>query len=70
MPCLLLHAGHFVTVEELWEAAGLIIDHTAGVVPGASQRTQKELSLFGITSQLREYTEAVHMQQYDGGYRI
>lgn len=63
MPCLLLHVGHFVTVEELWEAADLIIDHTAGVVPGASQGTKKELSLFGITSQLRGNTEAARMQR-------
>lgn len=65
MPCLLPHVRHLVTVEELRDAADLIIHHAASVVPGASQRTQEEVPLFGETSQLRENTTA-DMQQSEG----
>lgn len=68
MPCLLLRVGHLVTVEELREAADLIIHHAVSVLPGASQRTQEELSLFGVTSQLRENTKTAHMQQSEGDH--
>lgn len=50
MPRLLLHIGHLVTVEELREAADLIVHHTASVLPGATQRAQEQLTLFGVTS--------------------
>lgn len=57
MPRHLLGVGHPVTVDELREAAELVVDHAAGVFPRASQRTQEELSLFGVTSQLRQITK-------------
>lgn len=63
MPCLLPHVGHLVTVEELRKAADLIIHHTASVLPGAAQRAQEQLALFGETSQLRKNVETAHMQQ-------
>lgn len=52
MPRLLLQAGHLVTVEQLREAAELIVHHAASVVPGASQRAQEELPVSGVASQL------------------
>lgn len=54
MPRHLLHVGHPVTVDELGDAADLIVDDAAGVFPRASQRTQEELSIFGVTPQLWE----------------
>lgn len=61
MPCLLLHVGHLVTVEELRKAADLIIYHTASILPGAAQRAQEQLTFFGVTSQLGENTETAHI---------
>lgn len=55
MPRLLLHVGHLVTVEELREAANLIIHHTASVLPSAAQRSQEQLTVFGVTPQLRRW---------------
>lgn len=57
MPGLLLHVGQLVTVEELRKAADLIVHHTASVVPGAAQRAQEQLTLFGVTSQLKTNTQ-------------
>lgn len=57
MPRHLLRVGHPVTVDELREAAELVVDHAASVFPRASQRTQEELSLLGVTSQLRRITK-------------
>lgn len=57
MPGHLLGVGHPVTVDELREAAELVVHHAASVFPRASQRTQEELSLFGVTSQLRQITK-------------
>lgn len=57
MPRHLLRVGQPLTVDELREAAELVVDHAASVVPRASQRTQEELSLFGVTSQLRQITK-------------
>ena len=54
MPCLLFNVGHLVTVEELWKAADLIVHNAASVLAGAPQRTQEQLTLFGVTSQLWE----------------
>lgn len=56
-PCHLLHVGHPVAVDELREAAALVVDHATSIFPGASQRTQEELSVFGVTSQLQEITK-------------
>lgn len=63
MPRLLLQAGHLVAVEELGEAAHLIVHHTAGVVPGASQGTQEELPVFGVASQLRRHHAAAAVRE-------
>lgn len=52
VPRPLLQAGHLVTVEQLREAADLIVHHAASVVPGASQRAQEELPVFGVATQL------------------
>lgn len=67
MPRLLLHVGHLVTVEELRKAADLVIHHAASVLPGAAQWAQEQLTLFGVTSQLRQKTEMAHIQQCEGG---
>lgn len=67
MPCLLLHVGHLFTVEELRKAADLVVHHAAGVLAGAAQRAQEQLTLFGVTSQLRQRTEMTHIQQCEGG---
>lgn len=61
-PCHLFHVGHPVAVDELREAADLVVDHAASIVPGASQRTQEELSVFGVTSQLQEITKGGQAQ--------
>lgn len=55
VPRPLLQAGHLVTVEQLREAADLIVHHAASVVPGASQRAQEELPVFGVATQLRGF---------------
>ncbi len=57
MPRFLLHVRHLVTVKELRKAADLIIHHTAGVLPCAAQRAEEQLTLFGVTSQLKENTD-------------
>lgn len=49
-PCLLLHVGDLVAVEELRKAADLIVHHTASVIPSAAQGAQEQLTLFGVTS--------------------
>lgn len=67
MPRLLLHVGHLFTVEELRKAADLVVHHAAGVLAGAAQRAQEQLTLFGVTSQLRQRTEMTHIQQCEGG---
>lgn len=66
MPRHLLHVGHPVTVDELRDAADLIVDYAASVFPRASQRTQEELSIFGVTSQLWENTKGAHVCSSDG----
>lgn len=58
VPRLLLQVSHLVTVEQLREAADLIVHHAASVVPGASQRAQEELPVFGVASQLRGIGES------------
>lgn len=67
MPRLLLHVGHLFTVEELRKAADLVVHHAASVLAGAAQRAQEQLTLFGVTSQLRQRTEMTHIQQCEGG---
>lgn len=69
MPRHLLHVGHPVTVDELRDAADLIVDYAASVFPRASQRTQEELSIFGVTSQLWENTKGAQVCSSDG-YRV
>lgn len=58
-PGHLLDLGGPVTVDELREAADLIVHHAASVFPCASQRTQEELSIFGVTSQLKTQTDTL-----------
>lgn len=60
VPRLLLQAGHLFTVEQLREAADLIVHHAASVVPGAAQRAQEKLPVFGVASQLRGFEGASH----------
>lgn len=69
MPRLLLHVGHLFTVEELRKAADLVIHHAASVLAGAAQWAQEQLTLFGVTSQLRQRTEMTHIQQCEGGHK-
>lgn len=66
MPRHLLHVGHPVTVDELRDAAELVVDDAASVFPRASQWTQEELSIFGVTSQLWGNTKAARACSSDG----
>lgn len=44
----------FVAVQELRELGGRIVRHTASVLPGAAQWAQVQMTLFGVTSYLRD----------------
>lgn len=66
VPRHLLHVGHPVTADELREAAELIVHYAASVFPSASQWTQEELSIFGVTSQLWENAKGAHVCSLDG----
>lgn len=57
VPRLLLHVADLVTVEHLREVADLIVHHAVSVLAGAAQSAQEQLTLFGVTSQLKENTE-------------